>query len=45
MNLIDPEKWDETVNTWINDLDIKVVGPDVAVQTPIWRKSTTSCYC
>ena len=32
-NLIDPEKWDETVNTWINDLDIKVVGPDVAVQT------------
>lgn len=32
-NLIDPEKWDETVNTWINDLDIKVAGPDVAVQT------------
>ena len=32
-NLIDSKKWDTTVNSWINELGIKVANPEVPVQT------------
>ncbi len=31
--LIDSKEWDITVNSWINELGIKVAGSDIAVQT------------
>ena len=32
-NLIDSKKWDTTVDSWINELGIKVANPEVPVQT------------
>lgn len=32
-NLIDSKKWDTTVDSWINELGIKVSNPEVPVQT------------
>ena len=32
-NLIDSKKWETTVNHWVNELEIKVVNPEVPVQT------------
>ncbi|HAX97514.1 MAG TPA: lipase [Candidatus Atribacteria bacterium] len=32
-NLIDSKKWDTTVDTWINELEIKVANPEIPVQT------------
>jgi len=33
MNLIDSNQWDASVKHWIDELGIKVAGPDIAVQT------------
>ncbi|MCX6089937.1 MAG: ATP-binding cassette domain-containing protein, partial [Candidatus Atribacteria bacterium] len=33
LKLIDSNKWDISVDNWVNELDIKVASPNIAVQT------------